>query len=170
MSAEEHLAELFSAADGDIVGRIRLQKIAYLLQQKAGCRDLSFVYHHYGPFCRDLADALDFGVVFSDRIEEEIRETGRGTTYSAFRWKGLEPPAKSETLLGLPAADAQQEVARLKKEPSVILELAATIHWLRHAEKAPDWKATLKARKTIKATDQNIARAEQVLADLGLAA
>lgn len=170
MSAEEHLAELFSAADGDIVGRIRLQKIAYLLQQKAGRRDLSFVYHHYGPFCRELADALDFAVVFTETVDEDIRDTAWGTTYSAFHWKGAEQPAGLEGLLGLPAAEARQEVARMKQEPSVILELAATIHWLRHAEKAPDWKATLKARKTIKATDQNIARAERVLAELGLAA
>ncbi|HOT83577.1 MAG TPA: hypothetical protein PLQ12_09795 [Candidatus Defluviicoccus seviourii] len=36
------LRQIFMAGDGEIVGRIRLQKIAYLLQQKAGSRDLFF--------------------------------------------------------------------------------------------------------------------------------
>jgi len=51
----------------------------------------------------------------------------------------------------------------------VILELAATIHWLRVKEQVDDWRKQLKIRKQLKATDANIARAEAVLRDVGLA-
>jgi len=50
----------------------------------------------------------------------------------------------------------------------VILELAATIHWLRFKEQVNDWREQLRIRKQLKATDANIARAESVLDDLGL--
>lgn len=58
----------------------------------------------------------------------------------------------------------------MKREPSVILELAATIHWLSEKERLSDWPSELKVRKTLKATDANIARAESVLKSLNLAA
>lgn len=45
---------------GKLSGRIRVQKIAYLLQQKGvpELGDVEFVYHHYGPFAEDVADVL----------------------------------------------------------------------------------------------------------------
>jgi uncharacterized protein YwgA len=65
-------------------------------------------------------------------------------------------------------SEAKSYVAKLKKQPSVILELAATIHWLRFKEQVNDWREQLKIRKQLKATDSNVARAESVLHDLGL--
>lgn len=160
------LLQIFQAGDGDIVGRIRLQKIAYLLQQKGGGSDLFFTYHHYGPYSRDLADALDWAVIRED-IEEKERKTGYGSTYSAFHWKkDVQEPA---VVVGvLPMSEAKSYVAKLKKQPSVILELAATIHWLRFKEQVNDWREQLRIRKQLKATDANIARAESLLDDLGL--
>ena len=163
----EVLQQIFAAADGEIVGRIRLQKIAYLLQQKAGGGGLFFTYHHYGPFSRELSDALDWAVMRED-VEETPRETGFGSTYSAFRWKG--PQEEPADLVGRPAApETKAIVAELKTQPSVILELAATIHWLRVKEHARDWREQLKIRKKLKATESNIDRAEGVLRALGLA-
>jgi len=163
----EVLRQTFAAANGEIVGRIRLQKIAYLLQQKAGSSDLFFTYHHYGPFSRELSDALDWAVMRGD-IEEMPRETGFGSTYSAFHWNG--PQEEAGDVAGGPAApETKAVVAKLKKQPSVILELAATIHWLRVKEQVDDWREQLKIRKKLKATDVNISRAEGVLGDLGLA-
>ena len=161
------LRQIFMAGDDEIVGRIRLQKIAYLLQQKTGSRDLFFTYHHYGPYSRDLADALDWAVLRDD-VEEEPRETGYGSTYSAFRWRQSDD-VTADRVGALPMAEAKADVATLKKQPSVILELAATIHWLRVKEQVDDWRTQLKIRKQLKATDTNIARAEGVLRDLGLA-
>jgi uncharacterized protein YwgA len=55
-------------------GRIRVQKLTYLLQQK-GLSDLAeveFVYHHYGPYSEDVADVLSRAVrsgVFAEKAE-----------------------------------------------------------------------------------------------------
>lgn len=164
---QELLAQIFEAGDNEIVGRIRLQKIAYLLQQKSGGTDLFFTYHHYGPYSRELAASLDRGVAFGE-IEEREHETRQGATYSIFCWKkqALEP---ADSVGPLPMAEAKGDVEMLKKKPSVVLELAATIHWLIAKEQVDNWREQLKIRKTLKATDANIARAEGVLRDLGLA-
>jgi hypothetical protein len=65
--------------------------------------------------------------------------------------------------------DAKACVDMLKRQPSVILELAATIHWLNSKEGVSNWREELKIRKALKATDENIAGAEAVLNDMGLA-
>lgn len=164
---QDVLAQIFQASGGEIVGRIRLQKIAYLLQQKGKGSDLFFTYYHYGPYSRELAASLDRGVAF-DEIEERELETGYGTTYSAFRWKKrVRKPADSVGTLSM--TEARACVDMLKKQSSVILELAATIHWLACKEEVGDWRNELKARKALKATDQNIKRARRVLHDMGLA-
>ncbi|MCB9948202.1 MAG: hypothetical protein H6842_10285 [Rhodospirillaceae bacterium] len=164
--APDLLAELFFAGDGEIVGRIRLQKIAYLLQQKAGRRDLFFTYHHYGPYSRELAEALDRAVILEE-IDEKSRDTDYGTTYSIFHWKKRVRREK-EAVGPISMTEAKPIMARLKKEPAVILELAATIHWLIHKEQAKDWESELKIRKKLKSTPENIGRAKTVLRDLGL--
>lgn len=161
------LGQIFEAGGGEIVGRIRLQKIAYLLQEKAGASDLFFTYHHYGPYSRELADALDLGLFLSE-VEEQERETGYGTTYSAFSLKARS--RRSHVVGTLPMREAKACVEWLKKQPSVILELAATIHWLKCKEAVGDWRSELKARKALKATEKNIERAEAVLRHMGLAA
>ncbi len=168
MTAEEYLFELFAAGGGAIDGRIRLQKIAYLLQKLSGRETLTFIYHHYGPFSRDLAEALNRAVDL-DQIDEEFRDTSMGTVYSRFR-QAAPTASDRDSLAGIPADQARTVVARLKAHPSLILELAATIDWLRTAEKVTDWKTALRRRKPVKATDANIARAETLLAELGLAA
>ncbi len=114
-----------------------------------------------------MADALDWAVLRED-VEEQERETGFGSTYSAFRWK-KDFGERSEAVGEVPMSEAKLSVAKLKTQPSVILELAATIHWLRVKEQVDDWRKQLKIRKQLKATDANIARAEAVLRDVGLA-
>lgn len=140
--------------------------MAYLLQQKAGTRELFFTYHHYGPYSRELAEALDRAVILEE-VDERFRDTGYGTTYSVFRWQDANPP-EAETVVGLPMVEAKPVVAKLKMQPAVILELAATIHWLIHKEQAKDWESELKIRKKLKSTPENIGRAKTVLRDLGL--
>lgn len=165
---QDVLAQIFQAGDEEITGRIRLQKIAYLLQQKGEGLDLFFTYHHYGPYSRELAASLERGVAFGE-IEERELDTAFGTTYSAFsRKKRVGEPA--EHVGSLPMSEAKRWMDMLKHQPSVILELAATIHWLIHKEGVDAWRDELKARKALKATDKNISRAQRVLNDMGLAA
>lgn len=56
---------------GTIFGRIRLQKLVYLLQQEgvAGASEFTFFYHHYGPYSEDLADFLK-RAVWADAVRE----------------------------------------------------------------------------------------------------
>ena len=130
--------------------------------------DLWFTYHHYGPFCRDMTEALDWEIALG-RVDEVRKPAGSGSSYSIFSRKpGIEV---DESAVGnLPMDEARRLVALMHPEPSIVLELAATIHWLRHAEKVPDWHTELKRRKTVKASDANVARAESILEALDLAA
>lgn len=157
--------QILAAGDGEIVGRIRFQKIAYLLEQKGLGADLGFTYHHYGPFCRDLGEALDFKVCRRE-VEEDRITTGSGAAYSILRLK--EAGGDVQCVGQLPMEQARHLVTRLKRQQSVVLELAATAHWLQYGERVGDWRKELKVRKSLKATDANIDRAIAVLKDIGL--
>ncbi len=157
--------QILMAGDGEIVGRIRFQKIAYFLEQKGLRASLNFTYHHYGPYCRDLSEALDWQVIL-DEVEEEHKAVTNGGTYSILRLK--QPAGEKQPLGRLHPDQARRLVRSLKKEPSVVLELAATVHWLQHGERVDDWRQELKMRKNRKATDSNIDRALTVLTGLGL--
>ena len=56
----------------------------------------------------------------------------------------------------------------MKEEQSVIIELAATIHWLKEKENVADWRDELKRRKASKADDAKILQAERLLEALQL--
>lgn len=73
----DKVTEIIRAAGGEIVGRTRLQKVAYLLELAGLGHGFSFEYRHYGPYSEDLAlasrnaDLLGF-------LEEEERPTSWG--------------------------------------------------------------------------------------------
>jgi uncharacterized protein YwgA len=67
-------AEIVRDAGGRIVGRTKLQKVAYLLEL-AGLGDgFQFEYRHYGPYSEDLAGAIQMANAF--RSCEGGREAG----------------------------------------------------------------------------------------------
>lgn len=162
--AQEIVSQIFDAADGEIVGRIRLQKIVYLLEQMGLESRMQFTYHHYGPFCREFAQALDRDLM-EKNIEESEQYTDYGTSYSIFR---AQCRHGADRVGRLPIDQARSTIKHLKRVPSVILEIAATIHWLREKEQLRDWRAELKVRKTRKASDRNIEQAMALLTQLGL--
>jgi len=43
------LQHLLKAADGELVGKVRLQKTVYLLDQIGMGSGFTYEYHHYGP-------------------------------------------------------------------------------------------------------------------------
>ena len=51
------VAAIVRDAGGRIVGRTRLQKVAYLLSIAGLEEGLPFTYKHYGPYSEDLASA-----------------------------------------------------------------------------------------------------------------
>ena len=82
---EPHLAaaRLVRDAGGELVGRTRLQKIAFLMQLAGFGDDFSFEYHHYGPYSEDLAQAMEIAVALGP-VKEEERVADWGGRYSIY--------------------------------------------------------------------------------------
>ena len=55
-------AAIVRDAGGRLVGRTRLQKVAYLTQLAGFAGDFPFEYRHYGPYSEDLAEAMEIAV------------------------------------------------------------------------------------------------------------
>jgi uncharacterized protein len=69
------LLKLIHSSGGEVEGRVRLQKAAFLLGSKgiAYFDPKEFVYHHHGPYSRLLSDTLHQAVSFG--LVEERRES-----------------------------------------------------------------------------------------------
>lgn len=170
MNTEQIVIDLIALNGGTLVGRTRLQKQAYLLDRGGANFGLKFTYHHYGPYSFELVegvtDARANGLI---RIDEK---PGRyGVPYATF---------KSENRAELPNRfgkisinDAQTMLSKMNSVSDFVLELAATIVFLRD-----EWdyygKGTIgpveetRIRKPLKATDDRIERACTLLNSLGL--
>lgn len=105
--------------NGGLVGRLRVQKLMYLLQQKGVCalEPLFFEYHHFGPFSSDVVDIIK-GAVRSDIVEEiEDRDDDDG-------WKRYEYR---------PTRSAEDWAARVTPEDRVLVERVLDVcqgaHW-----------------------------------------
>lgn len=165
--ASELVRDVLAAADGEIVGRIRLQKIFYLLEELGLGGGMRYAYHHYGPYSQELAGAVFQAQVLDKSIVEDTYDYPSGGSLSTYRL------AQSEAVAGAQVGSLDREVARrkiaaMKRHSSVEIELAATIHWLRRKENVSDCKAELRRRKPTKATDPAIAGAERLLDEIGL--
>ena len=64
LSEAQKAAEIVRDAGGHIVGRTRLQKIAYLLEITGLGAGFPFRYKHYGPYSEQLADAAETAQIF----------------------------------------------------------------------------------------------------------
>jgi len=162
---EKMIAAIVKATDdGRLVGRVRMQKIVYLLQQ-LGLKDaqsFDFSYHHYGPYSADVDSAEWFADAFGLVRERRERRKSDGALYSVFELaeKGEEVPDLPEEFRAL--------ANTLSKENSVILELAATAHWLSEVERVKDWKKEITLRKTWKVEEGRLEKALELLKELGL--
>jgi uncharacterized protein len=150
MSYENALktANIVRDAGGCIVGRTRLQKIAYLLSAAGLESGLPFIYKHYGPFSEELAaatrDARLLGI-----LEETEQQATWGGTYSTFTVSL--PPDRS-----VPTSRCQ--LARIAAEADAVeLELAATAVFIAKEGNSDPWRETAR-RKPEKA---NLGRIEK---------
>ena len=167
MEREEIVAALLKAAGGEMVGRVRLQKATYLLDRLGLESGFRYSYHHYGPFSRDLdnavADAQAFGLV----AEEFGRRQVDGARYSIFELIAdeFEMPAKIGQLDEARLAGHLQMFARAN---ITVLELAATANWLVEEEGQDDWQEALRRCKGPKVEGGRLGRAEALLREVGL--
>ena len=162
------IAAVVQVAGGRIVGRVRLQKVFYLLERLGLNGGIDFEYHHYGPYSATLAEALEDAKAFH-LVEEDIeRRVYDGVPYSVY--KKINDLQLSDRVGGLELEDVRRALGRMQEESdATVLELAATIDWLQTKEQVLDWEKELRIRKAGKATVQRIERARALLADLNLA-
>ncbi len=163
---DQFIAEIVAAApDRTLIGRIRMQKIAYLLRQLGyeEARGFTFSYHHYGPYSRDLDSAIVDAEAFKRIREERRHRQSDGASYSVFT---LPEEAEGETC-ELPES-YRKYVRDLAGEKPTVLELAATAHWLSEVEGVDDWAAEIRKRKGWKAKGGRLKRALDLLGRLGL--
>ncbi|MFC7051992.1 hypothetical protein ACFQI3_04735 [Hansschlegelia quercus] len=154
------------AAGGKIVGRIRLQKIIFLIDQLGFGSGFVYSYHHYGPYSEDLARAIDSAKIF--RIIHETREhrASDGAAYSVFSANSamdsqyLERIRNSDRIVG--------GLSVLNGHNSTVLELAATIYWIKNIEHNILWKNEVFSRKGPKTENGRFEKAERLLVELGM--
>jgi uncharacterized protein len=164
MEPETVVATVLTAAGGEIIGRIRLQKAFYLLEQLGLNSKFDYEYHHYGPYSRQLDHAVEYGKAF-DVIEEHTkRRLSDGASYSIFK------TAKSTSL---PESDfwkkSPELLKRFNETKMTVLELAATAHFLFHREGITNWQEEIKKRKGSKTENGRLDEAVQLLENIGLA-
>jgi hypothetical protein len=141
--AAQNAADIIRDAGGKVVGRTRLQKIAYLLELAQAGSGFPFAYRHYGPYSEELANAVRVARRLGLAAEEE-RETNWGGSYSVFTTQ-------------LPDADSapigRLELIRLAVEADPVeLELAATAAFLFAEGERDPWGETQR-RKPEKASN-----------------
>lgn len=162
---EHNVADIVKAAGGRLVSRIRLQKIAYLLDQMGADSGFVYTYHHFGPYSRELDSAILDAQAFNLIEEQFERRKLDGARYSIFTMK---ENSKGYTFSYLHDDKLRKLVERLSSENVTVLELAATAHWLLEGEKISDWKSEIIRRKGTKTEGGRLEQATQLLAQLGL--
>jgi uncharacterized protein len=156
------------APNQKLIGRVRLQKVAYLLDALGLKTGLSFSYYHYGPFSRDLDQGTDDARSLGWISEVKESRVGDGATYSVF---SLEPKAENAPDLDLGEmgeARARELVEKFAGVSATILELAATAHWLSEVEKVANWRDEIVLRKGIKTQSGRLDQAIFLLGECGL--
>jgi len=162
---EKAVADIVAATGGRLVSRVRLQKLAYLLDQLGARSGFNYVYHYYGPYSRDL-DAAIFDAEADKLVQEQIEHRqSDGARYSIFVALGA---ADSPGFSYLSDPTLRERARELAAKPVTVLELAATAHWLAHAEKVEDWRTEIVRRKGSKTGAGRLEEALKLLTELGL--
>lgn len=171
MKAEDIAVELVALNGGELVGRTRLQKQAYLLDRCGADFGLEFTYHHYGPYSFDLAAGSHDARAEGQIVIEERLGRHHGVRYAIFK-SGSE--AGAPACLGKLSAEKARAVLNATRGVSdVVLELAATIVFLRdewdyYGKGTVDAVDETRKRKSLKATDERMEKALELLRNLGL--
>lgn len=164
LELDELVVGAVALSGGELVGRIRLQKVMYLLEKHGMGGGISFEYHHYGPYSEAISDAVT-DAKFWGNIEESVSfRMSDGAPYSSFKSNAVAP----EMLGQLNASDAKRLLDRFSGCTSTVLELAATAHWLANVEKVPDWQNEIAVRKAGKTGNGNLEKAVGLLKEIGL--
>ena len=170
MNPEDIVVGLVALNGGELVGRTRLQKQAYLLDRCGAEFGLEFTYHRYGPYSFELAGGCADAEA-DGRIATEERPGRHGVPYAIF--SSGEGIAEPDRLGAMSAGEARALLAKMRGVSDIVLELAATIVFLRdewpyYGKGRTDAVEETKARKPLKATEERIGEALGLLRALRL--
>ncbi|TDX28028.1 hypothetical protein [Rhodovulum visakhapatnamense] len=152
----EEVKKIICDAGGKIVGRTRLQKVAYLLNATGLDDSFRFAYKHYGPFSEDLASSAKLGALFGS-LEERQASASWGGTYSTYTAEAVQDGSQNEARTSLASVAAEAD--------SIVLELAATAVFLFYEGYGDPWEETAQ-RKPEKATGDRLLNARNLLKEL----
>lgn len=152
----KRVAGIIRDAGGEVVGRTRLQKIAYLLDVAGYDDGFEFRYRHFGPYSEEIAASTKTGALLGD-LTEKVKTASWGGTYSIYKVDEL------------PSADTpsgrSQLACRAAEANAIELELAATAVFLSRENCADPWVETGR-RKPQKSAEGRLERAQGLLAEL----
>lgn len=150
----ENVAKIISDAGGQIVGRTRLQKVAYLLELTGLGSGFAFSYYRFGPYSEELNLASQMGSFFEVLVEEE-KSTSWGGNVSIYscKKKSTSSSLKRDFIKFASSADP------------VELELAATAAFLAIDGFANPWAETAK-RKQEKSANGRLDRSRDLYSKL----
>ena len=144
--------ELVAAAGGELVGRTRLQKTAFMLELAGLGSGFPFSYRHYGPYSQELANSAEFALLFGE-LEEEQRQAAWGGKYSVYS-TNIEPKTAAES--------PKARIIQLAKSANPVeLELAATAAFLATEGFEDPWGETAN-RKPEKVGEGRLGRAKML--------
>lgn len=156
LSDTQKVAAVIADAGDRVVGRTRLQKIAYLLTVTGLENGLTFKYKHYGPYSDDLATAARLGNLLG-HLREIESPTAWGGSYSVFTAHAPMGAVRDESRCRFAKAAAESD--------AVELELAATAVFLSIEGYEDPWSETAR-RKPEKAENGRLDRARELLHSL----
>ncbi len=133
----ERAANIVRDAGGKVVGRTRLQKIAFLLEVAGLGEGFDFEYRHYGPYSEQLANAVSTAAMVG-LISEEERPTNWGGSYSIFT-------VTSKSDRSVPAA-RRELIGQAGNADPIALELAATAAFLALEGESDPWGETARRK------------------------
>jgi uncharacterized protein len=149
-------AEIVRDAGGQIVGRTKLQKIAFFLEVAGIGAGFPFRYKHFGPYSDQLAAAAQHASAL--RLIQEVEHVAA--------WGGLYSTFYSPAPPGIAQDPTRMRLAReMVDADAVELELAATAAFLSHEGYDDPWAET-KRRKPDKAEGGRLDKAKQLYARL----
>ncbi|MFV1441241.1 MULTISPECIES: hypothetical protein [unclassified Phaeobacter] len=152
----QEVTNIIRDAGGKVVGRTRLQKIAYLLYATGLDDNFRFAYKHYGPFSEQLASSAEVGALLGE-LNERQSPTSWGGTYSTY---SLDEADRRD-------ADSPRCVlaSKASEADSIVLELAATAVFLMIDGYGDPWEETAQ-RKPEKATQARLTAAKDLLSSM----
>lgn len=166
MNTEDIVVDLIALNDGQLFGRNRLQRQAYLLHRCGADFNMRFVYYRYAPHSFELANGV-IEACADQRIEIERSRGRHGIDHAIFK-TGKEV-GHPDNIGCLSSDRARRLIAMMEQVSDTVLELAATIVFLRDDRGWGESAVTeTRARKPLKAQSGRLEGALALVRQLGL--